>query len=118
VRRRRTIPKDPFEGFNRAMFAVNEGLDVVVKPVAQGYDAVAPLPVKVVIGNFFGNIWDAWTAVNNLLQGKGQDGALRCRSGADQQHAGYRRRLRRRRRNGPDQALRGFRPDPRQVGSR
>ncbi|MBN8453916.1 VacJ family lipoprotein [Accumulibacter sp.] len=68
-------PKDPFEGFNRAMFAVNEGLDVVVKPVAQGYDAAAPLPLKVVIGNFFGNIWDAWTAVNNLLQGKGQDAA-------------------------------------------
>jgi phospholipid-binding lipoprotein MlaA len=65
-------PKDPFEGFNRAMFAVNEGLDVVVKPVAQGYDTVAPLPVKVVIGNFFGNVWDVWTAVNNLLQGKGQ----------------------------------------------
>jgi phospholipid-binding lipoprotein MlaA len=65
-------PKDPFEGFNRAMFAVNEGLDVVVKPVARGYDAAAPLPVKVVIGNFFGNIWDLWTAVNNLLQGKGQ----------------------------------------------
>lgn len=64
-------PKDPFEGFNRAMFAVNEGLDVVVKPVAQGYDTVAPLPVKVVVGNFFGNLWDAWTALNNLLQGKG-----------------------------------------------
>jgi phospholipid-binding lipoprotein MlaA len=48
-------PKDPFEGFNRAMFAVNEGLDVVVKPVAQGYDYVAPLPVKVLVGNFFGN---------------------------------------------------------------
>ena len=65
-------PKDPFEGFNRAMFAVNEGLDVVVKPVAQGYDTAAPLPVKVLIGNFFGNIWDVWTAVNNLLQGKGE----------------------------------------------
>ncbi len=64
-------PKDPFEGFNRAMFAVNEGLDVVVKPVAQGYDNFAPLPVKVIVGNFFGNIWDAWTAVNNALQGKG-----------------------------------------------
>ncbi len=64
-------PKDPFEGFNRAMFAVNEGLDVVVKPVAQGYDNFAPLPVKVIIGNFFGNLWDAWTAVNNALQGKG-----------------------------------------------
>lgn len=63
-------PKDPFEGFNRAMFAVNEGIDVVVKPIAQGYDAAAPLPVKVVIGNFFGNIGDLWTAVNNVLQGK------------------------------------------------
>ncbi|EXI80333.1 MAG: VacJ like lipoprotein [Candidatus Accumulibacter sp. BA-94] len=36
-------PKDPFEGFNRAMFAVNEGIDVVVKPIAQGYDVAAPL---------------------------------------------------------------------------
>lgn len=34
-------PKDPYEGFNRAMFSVNEGLDVVVKPIAQGYDAAA-----------------------------------------------------------------------------
>lgn len=67
-------PKDPFEGFNRAMFAVNEGIDVVVKPVAQGYDAAAPLPVKAGIGNFFGNLYDVWTAFNNFLQGKGGDG--------------------------------------------
>ena len=67
-------PKDPFEGFNRAMFTVNEGIDVVVKPVAQGYDAAAPLPVKAGIGNFFGNLWDVLTAFNNLLQGKGGDG--------------------------------------------
>ncbi len=66
-------PKDPYEGFNRAMFSVNEGIDVVVKPIAQGYDAAAPLPVKAGIGNFFGNIYDVWTAVNNLLQGKGGD---------------------------------------------
>ena len=63
-------PKDPYEGFNRAMYAVNEGVDVVLKPVAQGYDAAAPLPVKAGVGNFFGNIADVWTAVNNLLQGK------------------------------------------------
>ena len=43
-------PKDPYEGFNRAMFAVNEKIDVVVKPVAQGYDAVAPLPVRAGVG--------------------------------------------------------------------
>lgn len=67
-------PKDPYEGFNRAMFAVNEGLDVVIKPVAQGYDAVAPVPVKTGIGNFFGNLYDIWTAFNNFLQGKGGDG--------------------------------------------
>ena len=69
-------PKDPFEGFNRAMFAVNEGLDTaVIKPLAQGYDTVAPLPVKVVVGNFFGNLWDVWTALNNLLQGKPEQAA-------------------------------------------
>ena len=52
-------PNDPAEGFNRAMFAVNEGLDTVIaKPLAKGYDYVAPLPVKVVFGNFFSNIAD------------------------------------------------------------
>ena len=67
-------PKDPFEGFNRVMFSVNEGIDVVVKPVAQGYDKVAPDPVKTGIGNFFGNIADIWIAANNFLQGKPADG--------------------------------------------
>lgn len=67
-------PKDPYEGFNRAMFSVNEGIDVVVKPVAQGYDSVTPRLVKAGIGNFFGNIADIWTALNNFLQGKGQQG--------------------------------------------
>ena len=67
-------PNDPYEGFNRAMFQVNEGIDVVLKPVAQGYDAAAPLPVKAGVGNFFGNLADVWTSVNNFLQGKGSDG--------------------------------------------
>lgn len=67
-------PKDPFEAFNRAMFSVNEGIDVVVKPVAEGYDKVAPMPVKAGIGNFFGNLSDIWTAFNNFLQFKGEDG--------------------------------------------
>ncbi len=68
-------PRDPFEGFNRAMFSVNEGIDVVVKPVARGYDAVLPGPIKTGIGNFFGNIADLWIAVNNFLQGKVTEGA-------------------------------------------
>lgn len=64
-------PKDPIEGFNRAMFAFNEGLDtVLIKPVAQGYDTVLPTPVKTGVTNFFGNIADLFIGVNNLLQGK------------------------------------------------
>jgi phospholipid-binding lipoprotein MlaA len=63
--------KDPVEGFNRAMFAFNEGLDtVLIKPVAQGYDAALPMPVKTGVTNFFGNIADLFIGVNNLLQGK------------------------------------------------
>ena len=64
-------PKDPIEGFNRAMFAFNEGLDAaIVKPVAKGYDAVLPSPIKTGVTNFFANIDDLFIGVNNLLQGK------------------------------------------------
>lgn len=63
--------RDPLEGFNRAMFAVNEGLDtVLVKPVAQVYDHVVPLPAKAGVGNFFWNIADVRNVLNNTLQGK------------------------------------------------
>lgn len=68
--------KDPIEGVNRAMFAFNEGLDtVIIKPVAQGYDAVMPSPVRTGVTNFFGNIADLFIGVNNLLQGKPADAA-------------------------------------------
>ncbi|GAB1392296.1 hypothetical protein MASR1M60_04590 [Rhodocyclaceae bacterium] len=68
--------KDPIEGFNRAMFAFNEGLDAaVIKPVAQGYEFVMPTPVRTGVTNFFGNIADLFIGVNNLLQGKPADAA-------------------------------------------
>lgn len=64
-------PKDPIEGFNRAMYGFNEVVDtVVIKPVAQGYDYVLPSPVRTGVTNFFGNIADLFIGVNNLLQGK------------------------------------------------
>ena len=63
--------KDPIEGFNRAMFAFNDGVDkVVIKPVAQGYEFVLPSPVRTGVANFFANIADVFIAVNNALQGK------------------------------------------------
>ena len=64
-------PRDPFERYNRAMFSFNKTVDDrVLKPVATGYLNVIPSMVRTAIGNFFGNIGDVWTAVNNYLQGK------------------------------------------------
>jgi phospholipid-binding lipoprotein MlaA len=68
-------PVDPFEGFNRAMFSFNDKLDkYALKPTASAYQTVVPSFIQTGIGNFFGNLGDVWTAVNNLLQGKGADG--------------------------------------------
>lgn len=67
-------PRDPLEGFNRGVFSFNEGLDkALIKPVAQGYDAITPTPVRSAVGNFFANIADVFIAANNLLQGKVND---------------------------------------------
>ena len=64
-------PKDPLEPFNRKMFAFNDALDThLIKPVAISYTKVIPSPVRTGIHNFFGNFTDAWSAVNQLLQGK------------------------------------------------
>lgn len=69
-------PRDPIEGFNRAVFAFNDGLDrAVLKPVATGYEEAVPVPAKTGVSNFFGNIADVFIGVNNLLQGKVRDGA-------------------------------------------
>ncbi|WP_431095151.1 MlaA family lipoprotein [Polaromonas aquatica] len=66
-------PADPLEPFNRTMFNFNDGLDrAVVKPVATVYRDVTPELVRTGVTNFFGNISDVWSTVNNLLQGKGQ----------------------------------------------
>ncbi len=62
-------PTDPLEPFNRRMFAVNEAVDkAVLKPVAQGYRAVTPQPVRAGVSNFFDNLEDLWSAVNGALQ--------------------------------------------------
>ncbi|MFD2273808.1 VacJ family lipoprotein [Undibacterium arcticum] len=70
-----TNPKDPFEGFNRAMFGFNDAVDkVAFKPAATIYSKVVPGFVQTGVGNFFGNLADVWTMVNNMLQGKMADG--------------------------------------------
>jgi len=62
---------DPWENWNRKVFNFNEGVDnAVLKPVATFYADVMPQPVRRSVTNFFNNFSDAWSAVNNILQGK------------------------------------------------
>jgi phospholipid-binding lipoprotein MlaA len=62
---------DPLEPMNRAIFTFNDTVDrAVVKPVAQAYVDVVPRLVRTGVSNVFGNLSDAFSAINNLLQGK------------------------------------------------
>jgi len=62
---------DPWESWNRKVFAFNEKLDEnVLKPVATAYSEMVPAPIRTGVGNFFGNIGDAWSAINLMLQGR------------------------------------------------
>ena len=68
-------PRDPYESFNRKMFAFNDTVDkVALKPAATAYKSVLPQFVQTGVNNFFGNLSDLWTGANNLMQGKGKDG--------------------------------------------
>jgi phospholipid-binding lipoprotein MlaA len=62
-------PRDPFEPFNREMMRFNEHLDAIaLKPAATAYRNVLPPLVRTGVSNFFGNLGDAWSGVNSLLQ--------------------------------------------------
>lgn len=64
-------PRDPAEELNRAVYSFNDMLDrVLLKPLGQGYNAIVPTPVNRGVTNFFNNIDDVTSAVNNLLQFK------------------------------------------------
>jgi phospholipid-binding lipoprotein MlaA len=69
-------PRDPFEPFNRNVSKFNEGVDaVVLKPGATLYRENVPPLVRTGVSNFFGNLGDAWSAVNSALQLKVQNAA-------------------------------------------
>ena len=64
-------PRDPLESYNRTMYKFNDGLDTaVLTPLAKGYQAITPTPVDRGITNFFNNLEDVGSAINNLLQFK------------------------------------------------
>jgi phospholipid-binding lipoprotein MlaA len=66
-------PRDPLEPFNRGVYQFNDTVDrAVIKPVATVYRDVLPTPVRTGVTNFFANLQDAWSFVNNSLQLKGE----------------------------------------------
>lgn len=72
-----TVPypdrRDPMESFNRRVFDFNYAVDrAVVKPVATVYRDATPSWMRTGVGNFFNNLQDVWSVVNNALQGRAQ----------------------------------------------
>ncbi|QIK39146.1 VacJ family lipoprotein [Caldichromatium japonicum] len=64
-------PRDPLEPFNRVVFRFNRDFDhSLVQPVARAYQRLTPEPVNRGITNFFNNLADVGSAVNNVLQFK------------------------------------------------
>ena len=67
--------RDPLEPINRAIFKFNDGADkFLLKPVAKGYKAITPKPVRKGISNALSNLTEPRNIINNFLQGKFGDG--------------------------------------------
>ena len=65
---------DPWEKFNRKVHAFNNVVDrAVARPLARAYVAAVPRPVRLGVGNFFDNLRQPLTMVNQLLQGRPRD---------------------------------------------
>ncbi|HEY2753240.1 VacJ family lipoprotein [Phenylobacterium sp.] len=61
---------DPFEGFNRRMFGIEESVDRhLFGPVSRSYGA-APSPVRSALRNWSQNLGEPVVAVNDVLQGR------------------------------------------------
>ncbi len=63
--------KDPLEGLNRGIYKFNDTVDkAAFKPVAGAYKAVVPSTLRSGVNNFFSNLGDVVTVINDLLQFK------------------------------------------------
>ena len=69
---RTAAPGDPIEPINRGIYSFNNTFDhYLLKPIANGYDAVVPGLVKTGVSNVFQNVSDAQSLVSDALQLKG-----------------------------------------------
>jgi phospholipid-binding lipoprotein MlaA len=64
-------PQDPYEGFNRNVWAFNQALDkAAIKPATKVYRTVTPVPTRRGLSRVLANLTEPFSAVNALLQGK------------------------------------------------
>ena len=67
-------PQDPWEPYNRNMYAFNRAIDkAIFKPVATGYEYVVPDPIETGVTNFFTNLKSIPVIANLGLQGRPVD---------------------------------------------
>lgn len=70
-------PQDPWERMNRATFAFNQKADYfVLRPLAKGYEFITTKPIREGVTRVFQNTMEPANAVNNVLQGKVENGIL------------------------------------------
>lgn len=68
-------PSDPLETVNRGIFKFNRGADrYLLRPVAKGYRAYVPDPIRQGVGNVLSNFFYPTVIVNDVLQGKFSQG--------------------------------------------
>lgn len=66
-----TNPRDPYEGFNRKVYAFNDALDRhALRPVAVAYRDNIPSPIRTGVSNFLDNLSYPTVIVGSALQGK------------------------------------------------
>lgn len=64
---------DPYESFNRGVFAFNMLFDTaILKPVAEGYRAVTTPTMREGVSNFYKNLKETRNIANGALQGNAQ----------------------------------------------
>ena len=65
---------DPLEGMNRSIDTFNTVVDeATLRPISKGYTAVVPQSGRDIVSNFFNNLQEPNTILNNVLQGKIHD---------------------------------------------
>ncbi len=70
-------PDDPFKPINKKISVFNQHLDrILLKPTAEAYVGLTPLPLRRGVSDFFSNLEDVRVIVNESLEGRARPALL------------------------------------------